>query len=697
MLSNVDDVDGDGACHASYTQIYDAAGGVPQRSAGVSARCGVVLVIAVALTAGAAPAAARDSAAGAEPFTLGTVLVAGQRIETSGVANDKVATVVSAADMRRFNRRDVADAVNLLSGVTISTNSRNEKTVAVRGFDSRQVPLFIDGVPVYVPYDGYVDFNRFTTSDLAAIQVAKGFSSVAYGPNTLGGAINLVSRRPSERLESDVSAGVATGGERQASVNLGTNQGLWYAQAGASYRQSDSFRLSSDFEPTATEDGGRRNNARRRDRKLSLKIGLTPRDGDEYAIAYQRQDGEKGQPPSTVPADARYWKWPYWDKSSLYFLSSTALGDRERLQVRLYHDTYDNEVNSYTDATYTTLKTSGRGSVGTGRSIYDDEVNGGSVQLESTRLPAQTIRLVTHYKRDDHQETDANGTVNSTFKDALLSFAAEDSIRVGERWTLSLGVSRHQLRPRSVFSRGNPYSLPDRKSATDAQAGLFFDWSETARLYATVARKTRLPTLKDRYSQRLGTFIENPDLRPEESVNYELGYQGNIGGDFRLEAAVFYSDIQDRIQTVANVSGSLSQMQNVGKVRAAGVEFGLRGRLASWVELGGNFTITDLENRSDPVTRLTDVPREKATAFVQLRPIERVQLLAFAEHNSSRWASNTIRLGGFTTLGLTASYSPVAGAGFEAGVTNVTDRNYSLAHGFPNPGRMWFVNASYHY
>ncbi len=631
------------------------------------------------------------------PFTLGTVQVAGQRIELEGVGDDMVATVVTAGEMRRFARHDVADAVNLLSGVTISTNSRNEKTIAVRGFDSRQVPLFIDGVPVYVPYDGYVDFNRFTTADLAVIQVAKGFSSVAYGPNTLGGAINLVTRKPKERFESDVSAGYGTGDDRRASINLGTNQGLWYAQAGASFRQSDSFRLSSDFEPTVTEDGGRRNNASRRDRKLSLKIGLTPRNGDEYAIAYQRQDGEKGQPPSTVPADARYWKWPYWDKSSLYFLSSTALGDRERLQVRLYHDTYDNEVNSYTDATYTTLKTSGRGSVGTGRSIYDDETHGGSIQLESTRLPAQTIRLVTQYKRDDHEETDANDTVNSTYKDAFLSFGAENSIRMGDRLTLSLGVSRHQLRPRTVFSRGNPYSLPSRKSATDAQAGLFFDWSEAARLYATVARKTRLPTLKDRHSQRLGTFIENPDLRPEESVNYELGYQGDVGGDFRAEAAVFYSDIQDKIQTVANVSGLLSQMQNVGKVRAAGVELGLRGRLASWVEVGGNFTITDLKNKSDPATRLTDVPREKVTAFVQLQPIERVQLLAFAEHNSGRWVSNTIRLGGFTTLNLSASFSPLAGAEFETGVTNVTDRNYSLAHGFPNPGRMWFLNASYHY
>ena len=74
--------------------------------------------------------------------------------------------------------------------------SRNETTVYVRGFDMRQVPLFIDGIPIYTPYDGYADLGRFTTFDVAEVRVSKGFASVLYGPNALGGAINIVSRRP---------------------------------------------------------------------------------------------------------------------------------------------------------------------------------------------------------------------------------------------------------------------------------------------------------------------------------------------------------------------------------------------------------------------------------------------------------------------------------------------------------------------
>jgi iron complex outermembrane receptor protein len=65
----------------------------------------------------------------------------------------------------------------------------------------------------------------------------------------------------------------------------------------------------------------------------------------------------------------------------LYFISNTTLGDYESVKVRLFHDSYGNEVDSYTDDSYTKLKVAGSGSVSTGRSIYDDKTNGGSIVL----------------------------------------------------------------------------------------------------------------------------------------------------------------------------------------------------------------------------------------------------------------------------------------------------------------------------
>ncbi len=652
-------------------------------------------MLALAQMAQAQQTSGKDEVDGAAPFVLGTVTVVGQR-EQAGQMEQQVASQVSRAEMRRFNRDNVGDALNLLSGVSLSTNSRNEKTVALRGFDARQVPLYIDGIPVYVPYDGYVDFNRFTTADLAAIQVAKGYSSVAYGANTLGGAINLISRKPSAPMEGDVSVGFGSGSERQVSANVGTNQGLWYLQAGVSYIDSDGFPMSSDFRPTATEDGGMRNNAYRKDHKLSFKVGYTPAGGDEYAFSYYKQHGEKGQPPSTNPAGARYWQWPYWNKESVYFVSQTRLGQQERLKLRLYHDSYDNEITSFTNGSYSTIKTSGQGSVSGGRSIYNDRTNGGAVELESFRLAAHSLRFVASYKADEHQELDARGVRNTWYKDALWTLGAEDSIALNAATELSLGASRNALRPDTVYSAGNAYTLPGNQSATDLQAGLFHKTGLDSRVYATVARKSRLPTLKDRYSQRLGTYIENPALRAEEAMNYELGYQGNVQGA-SLEAALFYSDVKDKIQSVANVSGVRAQMQNVGRAHISGVELGLRGRAGAWLEVGGNYTYTDMKNVSDRATRLTDVPRHKLTAHAVLHAARQVDVVAIAEANSGRWVSNTLELGGFATLNLKAVYRPLPALTLEAGVANLGDRNFALADGFPGAGRTWLANAQYQF
>ncbi len=640
-------------------------------------------------------------------FELGTIQVTGQRTQLGEISEEQVASVVTRKDMRTHNRENVADAVNLLPGVSVTNGTRNEKMINVRGFDVRQVPLYIDGIPVYVPYDGYVDFGRFSTFDLASIQVVKGFSSVAYGPNAIGGVINLISRKPHEHLEGDALVGFGSGSEKKAAVNVGTNQGMWYMQAGLSYSDANYFPMSSDYSPTASENGGHRDNASRTDSRVSLKLGLTPNATDEYALSYVKQDGEKGQPPSTIAADARYWQWPQWDKESVYFLSKTALGQHETLKTRLYVDTLKNELASYTNNNYNVLKTSGSGSVSTGRSFYDDRATGGSVELESTRISNNTLRLVTHYRADHHKETDAANALGAEFKDNLFSLSAEDNIQLAEKWLLSIGYARHELRPEMVYkspANGGSYPLPDKQKADNGQVGLFYDFAPNTRFYTTIAQKTRLPTLKDRYSGKMGTYEANANLQPEESINYEIGYQGSPWVGAKAEAALFYSEISDKIQSVfvSTVASKCSttakcQMRNVGEVHTTGVELSLSTPLTRWLDVGTNFTYLDMRNVSDPATRLTQVPDKKFIAYAIAKPLPQVDVIPYVEYNTGRWASNTVRLDGYTLINLKAVYRPRQKLSLEAGVTNLTDKNYELDSGFPNPGRMWFANASYRF
>lgn len=242
-----------------------------------------------------------NGAQGAEEqvFTLGEVQVNGSPLQEVAPGS----AVVDLEEMRLHDRETVGTALDLLPGVNISkVGARNEQMAYVRGFDLRQVPVFVDGIPVYVPYDGYVDLGRFNTFDLSRIEVSKGFSSLAYGPNTLGGAINLVSRRPTKAFEGEVGGGFTLtnkgeGNGYRAYANVGSNQGSWYFQASASYLDQEYFRLPDSFSRAPGEDGGDRNNSYNRDGKVNLKLGFTPNATDEYSINYINQHGVKGTPP----------------------------------------------------------------------------------------------------------------------------------------------------------------------------------------------------------------------------------------------------------------------------------------------------------------------------------------------------------------------------------------------------------------
>ncbi|QYE34709.1 TonB-dependent receptor plug domain-containing protein [Polymorphobacter sp. PAMC 29334] len=148
----------------------------------------------------AATPAAEDSA-----FGLGQIVITGHRAEGVSIGGD----TIGQEAIYSFNRLGLDDAASLIPGVTSgnSGGSRNERLIFVRGFNRFQVPLTVDGIRVYLPADNRLDYGRFLTPDIAEIQVAKGYVSVLNGPDGMGGAINLVTRKPTKELEGGGSGG----------------------------------------------------------------------------------------------------------------------------------------------------------------------------------------------------------------------------------------------------------------------------------------------------------------------------------------------------------------------------------------------------------------------------------------------------------------------------------------------------------
>lgn len=224
----------------------------------------------------------------------------------------------------------------------------------------------------------------------------------------MGGAVNLVTRKPTMALEVEVRGTLSLDrGADYAGYNvfalLGTKQGKWYTQASYTRNIQDHWDLAGGYKsvPGSAEDGGARDLARTRDWRANVKLGFTPNATDEYSISYTRQEWARNAPLHVTDgvASQRNWNWPYWNIESVYFLPTTALGDHATLKTRAYVNSFNNLLRAFDNRTQTT-QTLGRAF----NSYYADKAWGGSAQLDVDVSDRDQLSIAAHYRRDKHKE-----------------------------------------------------------------------------------------------------------------------------------------------------------------------------------------------------------------------------------------------------------------------------------------------------
>ncbi|SFG39689.1 iron complex outermembrane recepter protein [Novosphingobium sp. CF614] len=663
----------------------------------------------------ATPALAQDDGAPgkSDTFTLGQIIVTtpsekGPTISTS---------TLDAEAIRLFQRGSLDDAANLMPGVSASNSggSRNERLIYVRGFDRFQVPLSIDGIRVYLPADGRLDYGRFLTADIAQVQVAKGYASVLDGPGAMGGAVNLVTRKPTEPLEAEARGTLTLGRDAEYTgynlfALLGTRHDAWYAQASYTRNFQDHWDLPDGYTPVtgSAEDGGHRGFSRAGDWRLNAKLGFTPNATDEYSLSYTRQEGSKNAPLHVIDSAStqRNWTWPYWNIDSIYFLSTTALGDQATLKTRVYRNGFDNLLRAFDDAAQTT-QTKGRAF----NSYYADTAWGGSAQLEVKVSDADQLSLAAHYRRDKHTEWQQSFPSGSTEPkqtsiEDTYSIAAENRLTLTPELSLAAGASFdwRDLKRAEDYASGALIAYPlYNGSAFNAQGQLVWRPDAEISLHAGISSRARFPTLFERFSSRFGGAVSNPALKAERATNYEIGGTHDFG-PLHAEATVFYSHLDDVIVSFPFLyqGQSVSQSRNLGSGDYYGAELSLTVRVGNSLNLGGNYTYThrDLKDPSNTAFEPTGVPTHKAFVWADWAPMDGLHILPNADIASSRWTVNTAgtlyyRTGSYVLANLTVNYELREGIEVGAGARNLFDDYYVLADGFPEPGRSFFLSFRY--
>lgn len=695
------------------------------------------------------PAGAQDKAGeGAVPskvFTLGEIRVTAQREAETPLGT----ATLDREQLWELGKDGVADALNLIPGVASTLVSgpgrRNESDISLRGLDRTRVPLTMDGIRLFLPADNRIDYGRFLTPDLSEIQVSKGYVSVINGPDGMGGAINLVTRKPVKAFEGEArySALLSRGGQHDGDIwyaNLGGRQETFYWQASFQQRDVDGWRLSKDYKPELAstapnyQASGLRNFSDANDWRGNLKLGLTPNATDEYSLNYVKQSGEKHRAPPVrgnddvqgSGANTRLWDWPVWDTSSLYFLSHTQVDAKTSLRTRLYYNTFDNTLDFYTVAPgggnrYGTLANS---------SIYEDNAKGFSIELGTDHFAQQTVRTSVHYRRDAHVEWNTNrGNAVATNNnppepkqaniESIWSVALEDTWHVTPDVDLIGGISYDKRSPKKAedFNAGAMVHYPTAdKSAPNVQAAAVWRYRPGAKAQVSVSDRTRFPTIFERYSTRFGNASSNPDLKPERANNLELGIEDTLAPGVRGTAAIFHSKIKDYIQTVPvdlNGNGVLetneNQNRNVGTATIKGIELGLVASVLPTLELGGNYSWIDADITPPPGTTTLypylSTPKNKGFLYAKWTPSDQWSVVPSYEVADKRWSSQVsgvpgpsyVKTGSYELLNLKVEYKIQRDWTAAFAAHNLLDKNYELSAGYPSQGRHFVLSTRFQF
>ncbi len=210
----------------------------------------------------------------------------------------------------------------------------------------------MDGVRVYLPADNRLDFNRFLTPTSRRCRSQKGYVSVLNGPGGMGGAINLVSRKPTKEVELEGRVGavfdgdLARMGQWSTYAYAGTRQKGYYAQISGTIARPGPLRTCRTtsrprLRPLPADRSSLRK--RRQPRPFGFRGLAHQHQGRHHAQRHRRVQHQLHHPAGREERAAarggagrsqgpRYWDWPYWDMSSALVAVEDA--DRRRLLLQ---------------------------------------------------------------------------------------------------------------------------------------------------------------------------------------------------------------------------------------------------------------------------------------------------------------------------------------------------------------------------
>ena len=657
-----------------------------------------LLSIAIAMGLLAAPKILAEKEDSLKVYRLGELTVTGyEKIQEI----NSVLSEVTYKDLRKTDVSSVADLKLYLPSADIRTNSRGEALVFIRGCGERQLGLYLDGVPMNIPWDNRLDLNLVPTDIIGKITIDKNSNSVLFGANIMGGVVNI---NTIERATD------GTGGK----INLNYNEAGGYGLSGlangkygdfnfianASYMKTPGYLLSGDAPDSLGNqnlNSSLRTNTQQERLNLYLRGEYAVTSTTKMGLSVNYTDATKGVAPETelAPADARFWKYSDWKRTLITLNGEQKILDNSNLRLTAWADNFNQTIDSYTGIDYSTIS-----------SVQKDEdfTFGARLAYEHEILDKQFVTFAFNALSSAHDETiDKDAT--SEFSQQTISTGLEYKGFFGDLYVFAGGAYDYNKTPKTGIFKDNENLTYDDYAAF---VGAKYSITENLSAFTNLSRRSRFPTMREAYSGALGKFTVNPDLKPETGVLADLGLSyGN--SDLYVNVAGFYNYYDNMIVKIKDPNDAKkkkSMRVNLADATIFGLDLTVKYTPISNLDLTANMLMMQSNGNDNDSTKTSHFeykPKFSGSFIASYKLPYMISCQAEAEFTGTQYGINSNFSDGYEKLDATTALNLRLAKGIVISslyneiyvrINNITDEYILTQVGLPSAGRTFIVGLT---
>jgi vitamin B12 transporter len=615
----------------------------------------VLVVLPILLAHRINPASAADSNALAEPVALPTVIVTPTRLPTPESEVGSSITVITEEEIQRKQERTLPDALKDVPGLNVvqTGGPGGTTSVFIRGANSNQTKVFIDGIDATDPATGTFNFEHVLTGDIERVEVVRGPQSGLYGADAIGGVINIITKKGSGpgQFAGSLEGGSFGTFNQNARVSAATERYNFYFDF-AHFHSSDTPVTPSDLVPPGRSVQGDTYD----NKTFSGRFGANLTDNFDIGVVTRYIDtslrftGDDFQGPESLKST---------ENDEQLFTRGTA-----------HLVSFDGVLDQTVGLAYT--KFNQRDFDPNPPAAVPSFFNGDRVKADwQGNIKLMEGQVLTF--RAEHQRDEISTPIAEITDDAGM---VQLQSSIGERFFNAVSVrydSYDTFGAKPTFRIAPALLIPETGSKLKGSVGTGFKAPTLAELFQN------FPSFN---------FFGNPNLKPENSIGYDAGFeQTALEKRVQFGATYFHNDIDNLI----TINDTGTSFQNVGKATTYGVESFLA--YAPWEPLTVRADYTFLIAKNDILDQeLLRRPKHKASLNAAWHVTEAAVLSATLLYVGPWFDVNRagtisgVPANGYTLVNLAGSYDLGNGLTAYARIDNLFDRHYQDPIGFLRPG-----------